>query len=138
MILLFPSVKTIYPCKKVLLADLLYRFISENLQPLVECINPDAEVELNIKESSQKNNLLVRYIKNAEKQKPDEFRTIQDIVFGSIISVILYTQQPSDLNRLMNRFKHCQAFLDANYIFSVLGLHADEFNEPAKGTVQSS
>jgi uncharacterized protein (DUF1778 family) len=120
------------PMKEGAIADLLYRFISENLQLLVECINPDAKVELSIKESSEKNNLLVRYIKNAEKQKPEEFHTIQDIIFGSIISVILYTQQPSDLNRLMNRFKHCQAFLDANYIFSVLGLHTDEFNEPAK------
>jgi len=120
------------PMKENAIADLLYRFISENLQPLVECINPDARVELKVKESGKKNNLLVRYITNAEKQKPDKFHTIQDIVFGSIISVILYTQQLSDLGRFTNRFKHCQAFLDANYIFSILGLHPDEFSEPAK------
>lgn len=120
------------PIEEDAIADLLYTFISENLQPLIECINPDASVELNVKASDRNSNLLVRYIKNAEKQKPDEFHTIQDIVFGSIISVILYTQEATDLDRLMSRFKHCQAFLDTNYIFSVLGLHADEFNEPAK------
>jgi hypothetical protein len=120
------------PIKKDTIANLLYRFILENLQTLLECINPGTKVELKIKASDKKINMLIRYIKNAEKQKPEEFHTIQDIVFGSIISVILHTQQSSDLDRLMNRFKNCQAFLDCNYIFSVLGLHADEFNEPAK------
>jgi len=119
------------PIKNDAIADLLYTFVLDNLQPLVECINPDAKFEFNIEQSDKHNNLLVRYIKNAEKQKPDEFHTIQDIVFGSIISIILYTQQPTDLDRLMNRFKHCKAFLDTNYIFSVLGFDADEFNEPA-------
>lgn len=120
------------PIKQDAITDLLYNFISENIQPLVEYINPDAKIDLNVKASSRNSNLLVLYIKNAEKQKPDEFQTIQDIVFGSIISVILYTQQATEINQLTNRFKNCQAFLDANYIFSVLGLHPDEFSEPAK------
>jgi len=120
------------PIEEDAIADLLYAFVLDNLQPLIECINPDAKVEFNIEQSDKHNNLLVRYIQNAEKQKPDEFHTIQDIVFGSIISIILYTQQPADLDRLMNRFKHCRAFLDTNYIFSVLGFDADELNEPAK------
>lgn len=119
------------PIKENDIADLLYSFVLDNLQPLVECVNPSAKVEFDIETSDKHNNLLVRYIRNAEKQKPDEFHTIQDVVFGSIISIILYTQQPADLDSLMNRFEHCQAFLDTNYIFSVLGFDADEFNEPA-------
>lgn len=120
------------PIKEDAIADLLYTFVLDNLQPLVECINPEVKVEFNIEKSDKHNNLLVSYIKNAEKQNPDEYHTIQDVVFGSIISIILYTQQPTDLDHLMNRFTHCQAFLDTNYIFSVLGFDADEWNEPAK------
>ena len=120
------------PIEDDTVADLLYSFISENIQPLIERINPDARVEASFRISGRNDNLLTKYITDAEKQKPDEFHTIQDMVFGSIISVILYTRQATDLDRLTKRFKNCRAFLDTNYLFSVLGLHPDEFCEPAK------
>jgi len=120
------------PITENTVAELLSVFVSENLQPLIEYINPDVRIELNTRKLGKYNDLLVRYIRDSEKQKPDEFHTIQDIVFGSIISTILYARQPADFDRLMKRFKRCQAFLDTNFIFSVLGLHTSEFNEPAE------
>jgi hypothetical protein len=120
------------PIEQDTIADLLYSFISENIQPLIERINPDASVDESFRISGRNDNLLTKYITDAEKQKPDEFHTIQDMVFGSIISVVLYTRQATDLDRLTKRFKNCRAFLDTNYLFSVLGLHPDELCEPAK------
>lgn len=114
--------------------DLLLSFLRKNIEHLIECINPSAAPgKIAIPKLERHGNLLIEYIKAAEQQKPDNYKTLQDMILGSIISVILYAREPSEMTEIgTRRFKHCQVFLDTNFIFFILGLHAREFNEPAK------
>jgi len=114
--------------------DLLLSFLHKNIEPLTEFINPSATPsELLIPKLEGNENLLIDYIKAAEQQKPENYKTLQDMVLGSIISVVLYAEEPSEMTEISTRgFKHCQVFLDTNFVFFILDLYNPEFNEPAK------
>jgi len=114
--------------------NLLFSFLRKNIEPLTEFINPSAPLRgLTIPRIEGYESLLLEYIKSAEQQKPEHYETFQDMVIGSIISVVLYTEEPSKLTEIGTRkFKHCQIFLDTNFVFSILELDTPEFNEPAK------
>ena len=114
--------------------DLLLSFLHKNIEPLIEFINPSATPsELFIPKLEGNKNLLIDYIKAAEQQKPENYKTLQDMVLGSIISVVLYAEEPSEMTEISTRgFKHCQVFLDTNFVFFILDLYTPEFNEPAK------
>lgn len=114
--------------------ELLLRFFQKNIDLLVERINPS--VSLNKRAPSKFEGYdrhLLMYIEFADQQEPDNYRALQDMVMGSVISVLLYVEKPEEITRIRTRkFSHCQVFLDTNFVFSVLGLHTKEFNEPAK------
>lgn len=113
--------------------DLLLSFLQKNIAPLIEFINPSASTELSTSKRNGYEEILIKYIKSAEQQKPEYYRTLQDMVLGSIISVVLYAEEPSEMTEISTRrFKHCQVFLDTNYLFFLLDLYEPEFNEPAK------
>lgn len=115
--------------------DLILNFLHKNIEHLRDFINPySSPSELVIPKLEGNENLLVDYIKAAEQQKPDKYDTLQDMVLGSIISVVLYTEEPSGMGAVSSKvLKHCQIFLDTNFVFSILDLHhGAEFNEPAR------
>jgi len=114
--------------------NLLFSFLHKNITPLIEFINPSAASnELSIPKPNSYEEILIKYIKSAEQHKPENYKTLQDMVLGSIISVILYAEEPSEMIEISTRkFKHCQVFLDTNYIFFLLDLYELEFDEPAK------
>jgi len=114
--------------------DLLLPFLRKNIEPLIKFINPSATPsELLIPKLEGNENLLIDYIKDAEQQKPENYKILQDMVLGSIISVVLYAEEPSEMTEISTReFKHCQVFLDTNFVFFILDLYTPEFNEPAK------
>lgn len=116
------------------LENLLLTFLRRNIDPLIECINPSFIADsLFLSKISYAEQLLVEYIKTAEQQKPEIYETIQNMIWGSIISVVLYTEKSSDVTELESRkFKDCRCYLDTNFIFSILDLHAPEFNVPAQ------
>lgn len=113
---------------------LLLYFLQRNIDLLVERINPS--VSLDVQRPSEfegYDRYLLMYIKSADQQEPDNYRTLQDMVMGSIISVLLHVEKPEEITEIRTRkFSHCQVFLDTNFVFSILGLHTKEFNEPAK------
>jgi len=113
---------------------LLLYFLQKNIDLLVERINPS--VSLNVRTPSGfkgNDRYLLMYIKSADQQEPYNYRTLQDMVMGSIISVLLYVEKPEEIIKIRTRkFSHCQVFLDTNFVFSALGLHTKDFNEPAK------
>ena len=116
------------------MSDLLNHFIHKNIDLLTECINPSLSLT---KPTPPKivgfDRHLFEFIKSAEYQKPDDFRTLENMVCGSIISVLLYVDEPAEIIKIRTQeFNRCQCFLDTNFVFSVLGLHTEEFNEPAK------
>jgi len=113
---------------------LLTYFLEKNIDLVVERINP--AVSLNVRKPSQfrgYDRYLLMYIKSADQQEPYNYRTMEDMLMGSIISTLLYVKNPEEITKIRTRkFNHCQVFLDTNFVFSILDLHTKEFNEPAK------
>lgn len=112
----------------------LLNFLHTNIDYLVEWINPS--VKFNSSVSPQTEHLdkyLLEYIESADQREPDNYRTLENMVMGSIISALLYVEKPDDITNIRaTRFGKCRFFLDTNFVFSVLDLHVKEFNDPAK------
>jgi len=109
---------------------LIISFLNNNIEPLIEFINPNVPVEVEFNSDIR---LLVDYIKQVEEQNPEHYKTLENLILGSIISTILYSEDSSELVELSSqKFKSCQVFLDTNFIFSILEMHDPSFNEPAK------
>ena len=116
------------------ISNLLLSFLLKNIEPLTDFINPSFPLcKLDIPKLENSEGLLIDYIKVAETRKPENYKTLQDMILGSLISVVLCAKEPSEMIEIRTReFKHCQVFLDTNFVFSILDLHTSEFNEPAK------
>jgi len=114
--------------------DLLISFLHKNIEPLAEYINPSSSFcKLDIPGLERGESILIEYIKLAEQRKPDSYSTLQDMILGSIISVVLCAKESSEIIEIRTRaFRHCRVYLDTNFTFSLLDLHTPEFNEPAK------
>lgn len=112
----------------------LLSFLRRNVEPLMEFFNvPTIPSGISRFELQGYEKHLVEYVKEAEKRKPDNFKTLQDMILGSTISVILNAKEPSEIIEIETRkFKHCQIYLDTNFVFCILDLDHPEFNEPAK------
>lgn len=113
---------------------LLLHFINKNLDFLVECINPSINPKISISTNLETNDrYLLEYIQNADHQEPENYKMLENMIMGSIISALLYVESPEDITKIRTRkFGSCQIFLDTNFVFSILGLDVEEFNEPAK------
>jgi len=114
--------------------ELLLHFVHENIDFLIECINPSiSSREIAPQKSEGHEKYLFEYIESADKQEPDNYKILENVVMGSIISTLLYVEEPEDITKIRTvKFSHCQIFLDTNFVFSILGLHMEEFNEPAR------
>ncbi len=114
--------------------DVLNSFIEFNLYPLLCCINPsfdESKYKLNLNGENDK--ILFDYIIDAKNKKPEHFNTIMDLLYGSLISTVLYTEDKNEYKYLENKeIGYIEAYLDTNLIFSFLGLHSDETNLKAK------
>lgn len=114
--------------------SLILTFLKRNIVPLIEFMKPtNVSDKVEFQRMSGEEEILVEYIKVAEHQKPEHYKTLEKMILGSIISVILFAEEPSDIFEIGKRkFKQCQVFLDTNFVFSLLELHEKEFNKPAK------
>ena len=112
--------------------NLICSFISKNLKTLIEFINPTNSLDIKIQKIEGFETFLVEYIEEVEKKKPNHYNTLRDMILGSLISVIIYSKKPSQVDKIRNNWAHCQIFFDTNFIFSLLGLHTSNFNEPAQ------
>lgn len=114
--------------------DNFFNFLHKHINPIIECFSPvGVSNHPVIPKATIFEKLLIEFVATADKEKPEHYKTLQDIVFGSIISTIFSSENPFEIDR---KFKHCQVFLDSNYIFSVLDLDSPEFNNPAKELFQ--
>jgi hypothetical protein len=107
-------------------------FVNKNIYSLISFFNPVSDlikVDIQIKKIRKYEDKLVQYFEIAEKQKPNLYRTLQDIVYGSVISTATSSQNIAEIDK---KFKGVNFYLDTNYIFSILELHYSEFVKPAK------
>jgi len=116
------------------IANLLLSVVHANIEPLIQFVNPSVIPSvLYIPKPEGHEDLLVEYFNTAEERKPQNYATLRDMVLGSVISVMLYAREASDIVQIgTEKFKRCQIFLDTNFVLSVLGLDTPEFNEPAR------
>jgi hypothetical protein len=112
--------------------DLLCSFISENYKNLVNFLNPKNPKKINNQKLEGYQDILLKYIEVAENKKPEHYKTLRDMILGSLISVTIYTKKPSQLNKIKDNWINCQIFFDTNFIFSLLNLHNSNFNDPAQ------
>jgi len=113
---------------------LLLAFIQDNLIALMELIHLSKPLQrLQVRDYLTKENTLIDYINNAEEQKPNEYKIINDLIHGSIISTILYYQDITEIVEIEQRkFQKLQIFLDTNFILSLLELRHKSINQAAK------
>jgi len=113
--------------------ELLLYFIQRNIDFLVECINPSIGSRMVLPQKFGGNDrYLLEYVQFADHQEPENYKMLENMVMGSIISALLYVEEPEDIAKIRTtRFSNCQIFLDTNIAFSMLGLDIEEFNEPA-------
>ncbi len=106
-------------------------FVSENIEPVVEFFDPSGFCRLHIPKTKIRKyeEKLVQYFKIAEKGKSTLYKTLEDIVYGSVISTAVNSQ---DISAIDQKFKNVQVFLDSNFIFSLFEFDFPEINKPAK------
>lgn len=102
------------------------RFVATNLEFFEQFVGvPDqaeAPIELDTAESA-----LLEYCCWIEDSRPEQFRTLRDIVLGSVIASSVYTASFSEVGR---KFDRTLVFLDSNILFNLLELHYDIFSRP--------
>lgn len=119
-----PSLKTEEVYKIIL------SFINENIDPIIDFFNPTKSCLLGKEIKTHKyEGKLLEYFKIADQRKPDLYKTLQDIVYGSIISLSASFSNIAEINQ---KFRDVQIFLDSNFLFSLFELHYPEMDKPVK------
>jgi hypothetical protein len=113
---------------------LVESFIQDNLDGVIDFINPKQSTEDRSKVLDRKDGaLMVEFIKDIQNSKPDEYKEFTELVFGSILSSLLSAETSSDITEAEERkLKRATIFFDTNIAFSLLGFHSDESNTAAK------
>lgn len=113
---------------------LLQGFILTHQRPLLEYVCP-AEIDAPFQsiKSTPNTDLLIDYIKEAERSNPTQNQTLKDLFLGSLIATTVCARDSQELDKLgKKKFRKCKVYLDSNLILSMLGLHNEEWNKPAK------
>jgi len=112
----------------------ILELITKNINLLIENFSLDKQFIPIVKTNNlDLKNYLIEYIKIADREKPDQYKSLKDLVFGSIISTIINSKKPEKIILISGKkFYDCAFFLDTNIIFSLLNLDEKELNEEAK------
>ncbi|MHA1988546.1 MAG: hypothetical protein ACW98D_18090 [Promethearchaeota archaeon] len=111
-------------------ANILTSFIQKNVYAFLEFFNTNSvSTQIKPQKVDRYSKSLIDYIDNATQFKPNQYATLKEIIYGSVISLILSREKISEVNK---KFKTCEIYLDSNFLFSVMDLHYRQVNEPAK------
>ncbi|HAE36417.1 MAG: hypothetical protein UR85_C0002G0040 [Candidatus Nomurabacteria bacterium GW2011_GWF2_35_66] len=110
--------------------ELIESFIQDNIEGVIDFINPKQTSEnLNDRINRKDGALIVLFLKDIKQSKPSEYNQFKEIVLGSILSSLLYSESSSDIVDLESKkIKRGFIFFDSNFIFSLLNLHSNEKN----------
>jgi hypothetical protein len=120
------------PLTNAQIKEMIQGFVLTNLETIEQFFNPPERAESPPLPEfpSEAEKVLLAYFMNVEKTKPLIFRTLQDIVCGSVISAIVHTNE--FFKESGKRFERTTVYIDSNYIFSLLNLRYEEENKPAQ------
>ncbi len=118
--------------------DILLSFLNRNTDYLTEVINPkDVQFSKLSKRLTAEDRTILEYFKEIEAGRPELYRILEKVVRGSIISVVLHSQDANELNVITSRrFKDCEVFLDTNFVFNLLDMQGRNLVDPAKELFQ--
>ncbi len=128
------SISKDYEISREKIEILLYSVLNDNILDIIYCINPNWKMkdgEYFTKNDERR--IIEDYIKIANDRIPEHYNTLRDMVFGSLISLILYTKGYLDLISLRDTEQKVFSvmYIDTNLVFSFLGLHPEEFVKSA-------
>jgi len=107
-------------------------FVNKHIESLVAFFNPESSI-IRLDAQSQLNNrydsTLIDYLEISKQRKPNFYNTLVDVIYGSVISTVASNRNIAEVNK---KFSITKVFLDSNYLLSILGLHAPNFNKPAQ------
>lgn len=111
------------------LMDLLMTFIKTNLYSLLLYFSED-EDNNNLSASNRSDiKLMLEFIQRLDRNRPDLFEYLQQLVLGAIICLIVEKNEDIHSKKF---FKPCKVFIDTNVVFSILGYHHDEISRPCQ------
>ncbi|MDD4052799.1 MAG: hypothetical protein PHR28_12995 [candidate division Zixibacteria bacterium] len=113
--------------------ELVYVFVQRNRGPVVEFLNPDAGSDwTKLVKNTQRAAILIEFIQEVDKSNVEQYKTLRDLLLGSLISTIVYAKDAVEMDNLgRKKFRDCRIYLDTNLIFSILELREPEWNKPA-------
>lgn len=112
--------------------EILLGFINKNISSIVEFCSPVNKKSSKIfikKKTTKYDQRLIEYLHTCNERKPQIWKTLESLIFGSILSV---SPCVIDVNIAKKKFKNISIFMDSNFIFSLLDLHRPEFCRPTK------
>lgn len=111
---------------------MLLAFVRKNIYVLGQLIHTSGDIfESDFKMSRDNERPLLEYIRFIKERNDEHYSTLREVLYGSIVSVILYDEQ-AELDKMEKReIKACKVYLDSNFAFSVLGMHFAEEAESA-------
>lgn len=116
--------------------EIFLSFVNKHIESLIEFFNPESSI-IRLDAQSQLNSrydgTLIEYLEISKKRKPNFYNTLVDVIYGSVISTVASNRNIAEVNK---NFSSTKVFLDSNYLFSILGLHAPNFNKPAQELLQ--
>lgn len=116
--------------------DEIYQLIcgiaTENAAVLEQYMRPSDLVDSPSHSSTgtESREILLAYVRSAA---PEHFRTLQDVIYGSLLISVVHSSDPTTLNELQDkRFRSTVVYLDTNYLLAVLGFENPNTVKPAK------
>lgn len=120
-----------YSYSKKDINKMLLNIMNENITDLLEFINPSIIFDDIERQLDNKYVIIEKYVSEASEKKPEHYNIFREMVFGSLISAILYTKGYLDVLSISKPpLKNTTMYLDTNFIFSLFELHPQEYNEP--------
>jgi len=113
--------------KKVL--EIILHFVNKNIESLIYFCEDRGNLDLiyDMTKKTSYENILIRYFHDIEKENPQIWGTLQDIVYGSIISL---SPSTIDITEEGKKICYLQIFIDSNFLFSLFELHTEEISKP--------
>jgi predicted nucleic acid-binding protein len=109
--------------------EILLNFINKNIDSVIDFCIPEnkSDIDLDKKTITGFEEKIIDYFKEVERSRPQIWKTLKDIVYGSVIA---YASVTIDISESDRKFKSLKIYLDSNFIFSLLELHEPDNNKP--------